>query len=187
VPQFGAAFVCRKKNVRANWDVWNLLCCCRMFVVLHQGFSTLNKFQAVCLSVCLILCSYLSTFYPGSGRAACDLLNVYRQLNLTIWVLHGLHYQGSLWKTVNFVLVETTVNLFSCWETGALELLSLILRNASLVCVQVRVKIQVGQVGNCSESVYFFHKIFGASSSIVVVSNLDYCFVKPICLTLTKQ
>ncbi|CAK9205981.1 unnamed protein product [Sphagnum troendelagicum] len=35
---------------------------------------------------------------------------------------------------------------------------------------EVRVKIQVGQVGNCSESVYFFHKIFGASSSIVVVT-----------------
>jgi len=67
-----------------------------------------------CLSVCLILCSYLFTFYPGSGRAACDLLNVYRQLNLTIWVLHGLHYEGSLWKMANFVLVETTVNLFSC-------------------------------------------------------------------------
>ncbi|CAM6039271.1 unnamed protein product [Sphagnum compactum] len=35
---------------------------------------------------------------------------------------------------------------------------------------EVRVKIQVGQVGNCSECVYFFHKIFGASSSIVVVT-----------------
>ncbi len=176
--------MCRKKNVQANWDVWNLLCYCRMFVVLHQGFSTLNKFQAVCLSVCLILCSYLSTFYPGSGRAACDWLNVYRQLNLTIWVLHGLLCEGSLWKMVNFVLVESTVNLFLAEK---LELLSLILRNASLLCVQVRVKIQVGQVGNCSESVYFFHKIFGASSSIVVVSKLEYCFVKPIFLTLTKQ
>jgi hypothetical protein len=39
VPQFGAVFVCRKKNVEANWDVWNLLCCCRMFVVLHQGLG----------------------------------------------------------------------------------------------------------------------------------------------------
>jgi len=39
-------------------------------------------------------------------------------------------------------------------------------------CLPVRVKIQVGQVGNCSESVYFFHKIFGASSSIVVGSFL---------------
>lgn len=147
-----------------------------------KGFPLWTNFK---LSVCLILCSYLSTFYPGSGRAACDLLNVYRQLNLTIWVLHGLHYEGSLWKMVNFVLVETTVNLFSCWETGAI--VPHTEKCFSCVCVQVRVKIQVGQVGNCSESVYFFHKIFGASSSIVVVSKLDYCFVKSICLSLTKQ
>jgi hypothetical protein len=77
-------------------------------------FEQISSCLSVRLSVCLILCSYLSTFYPGSGRAACDLLNVYRQLNLTIWVLHGLHYEGSMWKTVNFILVETTVNLFSC-------------------------------------------------------------------------